>query len=266
MSGIPIHVQDPIKAANMQADPQDVDPSAPDIYAQAPTSTTRASRGDATADLGALVPTPTKTLASPDSQPPLPEPRAVPRPGAVPQYISSTTTTTRDSLPPPPKPGERLQPPEFYAPTQAKHIPPPQAYTSPDPPTRATPPASSTSTSTTPSSQPITLPPKLPINASSTQSGLDHPPGYVQNPYASDMTPEQRFAVQQEKHGDPSDMSTSLGYTPNRSRTGSTSGVINEAKKWASEVGGQLNEKGGQLAEQFGEIHGKFWESVQGRK
>ena len=82
------------------------------------------------------------------------------------------------------------------------------------------------------------------------------------------MTPEQRFAVRREEHGEQAGISTDLGYTPNRSRSGSTSAniAIDEVKKWASEIGGQLNEKGGQLAEQLGELHGKIWETVQGKK
>ena len=41
------------------------------------------------------------------------------------------------------------------------------------------------------------------------QKNLEHPPGYVQNPYAADLTPEQRFATQ---HGA---SSPSLGYNDN---------------------------------------------------
>ena len=46
------------------------------------------------------------------------------------------------------------------------------------------------------------------------QKNTEHPPGYVQNPYAADLTPEQRFATQ---HGA---SSPTLGYNDSNAGLG----------------------------------------------
>lgn len=80
----------------------------------------------------------------------------------------------------------------------------------------------------------------MPIRAS-----LEHPPGYVQDPFASDMTPDQRFTAEQQQ-GNRSDIVPSLGYTddPKGTRADSEDDktVWGTAKKWAIERGGQAKE------------------------
>ena len=85
----------------------------------------------------------------------------------------------------------------------------------------------------------------------------------MQNPYASDMTSEQRFAVQEENQRNQSD---SLGYTGNRSRTGSNGAGFEDigeawegAKKWVMQRSEEVGEK-------MGELHGRVWEGVGGGK
>ena len=90
----------------------------------------------------------------------------------------------------------------------------------------------------------------MPIGAS-----LEHPPGYVQNPFASDMTPDQRFAVEQEQENR-SETLPSLGYTD--SKKGSRSGLEEDdtvwgaAKKWAKETGEQASKLGEEVWDKFG--------------
>ena len=89
----------------------------------------------------------------------------------------------------------------------------------------------------------------MPVRAS-----LEHPPGYAQNPFASDMTPDQRFAAEQQQENG-SDTVRSLGYVDNakgpRAGFEDDETVWGTARKWAKETG----EKAGKLGE---EVWGKF--------
>ena len=59
-----------------------------------------------------------------------------------------------------------------------------------------------------------------PKSAPLLRKSLEHPPGYVQNPYAADLAPEQRFALQ---HGP---ASPTLGYNSNNCGGGSSGGLL----------------------------------------
>ena len=128
-------------------------------------------------------------------------------------------------LPPPPKAGERLQPSSYYAVSPGQmsesvsltHLPPRSTSASPrTPPIQ--PQYSTRDTLLSPSSPPYSAL-QTPQTAPLPRKSLEHPPGYVQNPYAADLTPEQRFAVQ---HGS---ASPTLGYGSN-SGGGSTGGLL----------------------------------------
>ena len=113
----------------------------------------------------------------------------------------------------------------------------------------------STMTSTNPSSNyPTSLPPShyIPTNAAEADSAsaprrsLEHPPGYVQNPYAADLTPTQRL-------GQHSNQSSTMGYTgPSGMSAGASSGGIfnaedgdsiwDTARKWAKVAGEKASE------------------------
>lgn len=110
------------------------------------------------------------------------------------------------------------------------------------------------------------------------QNSLEHPPGYVQNPYAADMTPEQRFASQRGA-GSPS-----LGYNDNNAVLGgvkSPSGVFQGFGGMASPRpgGGILNGDGKNedgsvwgvvsgwakgAGKKLGEVEGEVWRRING--
>lgn len=236
MSGIPIHTQSPISPAK-----------AGSYTSEGETSSNASSYPSARPG---AAPTPTRTQAIvPRHGPPPPQPGATPVP-------THPTVTAKANLPPPPKAGEVPKPAEYYLPTQATPTkskqpqPYPQQMTLPSPSvSQGQPPASTTSTASTPSfastaslpAQQHSLP--TPTTASPTSgSGKDegsreHPPGYVQNPFASDMTPSQRFATEQASQPGDSQL---LGY--NERRTSNAGFEDNEgfwgiAKKWAKEAG-----------------------------
>lgn len=205
--------------------------------------------------------TPTRTLVTPEyDTPPAPQPGAAPSP-------FTTSNSAKTSLPPPPKVGETPKPPEYYAPvrTQASNtVAPPQPYPpqmSLPPPTSQNPrqPYSSTSTSNAPSSSyPASVPgfetqpqPTRTIPTAGQTTGgegrrpsLEHPQGYVQNPYASDMTPDQRFAAQQTGSYNQSE---NLGYQDRGANIGGFGeegggSMWDTAKKWAKIAGDKASE------------------------
>ncbi len=165
---------------------------------------------------------------------------SLPQPGATPVPLS-TITTTKPIIPPPPKAGEALRPPGYYLPAQA--TPPtnsgnPQPY----PPQMALPipiasigqpPASTTSTNLTPSYGP-------------TNPQTSHPPGYVQNPHASEIAPTQRFVTNQSNQ---SGGSQPLKYVESGTINAGyeiEEGVWGMAKRWAQGLGNyvtDINEK-----------------------
>lgn len=194
---------------------------------------------------GAAAPTPTSTAPQSSSHGP-----PAPQPGVIPVPLPATTTA-QPSLPPPPKAGEKPLSPEHYAPvhyTPAQPQPYPSQMSHPtvDSPIKGVPTGSTTTTITQPSFGPSSQPNNV---SSSTdmpiRGSLEHPPGYVQDPFASDMTPDQRFTAEQQQ-GNGSDMVPSLGYIddPKATRPGAEDEktVWGTAKEWAIERGGQAKE------------------------
>lgn len=173
-----------------------------------------------------MQPTPTAT-----SQQPFPP---APQPGAVPVPLS-TSVRPKGSIPPPPKAGETMIPPSRTESAQSsQHYP--QQMSIPPPTTNYIPPTSSTRTTTMPlSSYPVPLPTSQYEHG--PRQSLDGPPGYQQNPYASDLTPDQRRA-QDALGGDRDDESTS-GMT---SLGADAQSVWDTAKQWAQKAGGKLSE------------------------
>lgn len=249
MTGIPIHTESPITPVK----PSGVTPKTA-ISHHTPTSLTNVTTSTSssivdypTARPGAGItqPTPTQALTSRYGPPP-------PQPGAFPS-ASFAGTTAKPSIPPPPRVGEVPKPPEYYSPHQSaakqpmqQRPYPPQMALSVTEPLKGQAPSSATSTTFTPSFTPSTTLPTSertrptpafsPSRNNPGQGGasLDHPPGYIQNPYATDVTPAQRFATEQ---SGPGRGSPGLGY--NDSSRNTTSGFEDEesvwetAKKWA---------------------------------
>lgn len=251
MTGIQVHTREPISPTKASGiSPQTADKPAGSV-SQAASTTTAASHGYPPPKPGAAIPTPTAASKSTCS-PPAPQPGAAPIP-------PPPTTTAKPSLPPPPKAGEKPMPPEYYAPV---HPTPTQPQ--PYPPQMAQPPLGSypngippgSTTSTTEPSFPLSV---APINlpaipaGSPTRASLEHPPGYIQNPYASDMTPAQRLAAAQREND--SETSPSLGFTDNakgnHAGSGEEESVWSMASKWAKKKG-----------EQASEMHGQVWEKI----
>lgn len=246
MSGIPIHTQSPISPAK---------PGSTTLEGETPSNTSSYPP----AQPGAA-PTPTRTQATDPRHGPLP-----PQPGATP-VPSHPIVTAKANLPPPPKAGEVPKPPEYYTPAQAtptkstQSQPYPQQMTLPSPSvSHGQPPASTTSTASTLSfastaslsssqhSRPTPTSSFPPSGSNRDKASLEHPPGYVQNPYASDMTPSQRFATEQASQ---SGGSPALGYNENRGTSNAgfedDAGLWGMAKKWAKEasdtVGNYVND------------------------
>ncbi|KAL9125275.1 MAG: hypothetical protein Q9217_005500 [Psora testacea] len=265
MSGIPIHMEDPISPAKSQGvTPQTSYIPASTKSSQPVATTSAVSYEYPPARPGAAIPKPTRTLSPAINDPPPPQPGAVPA-------ISSPTTTAKATLPPPPKAGERPQPPQTYAPTPTtsrttpqQNLPPQMSCAPPNPSTRGIPQSSTVSASTNPTLSPSERSINHPTSTNSSfQASLEHPRGYHQNRYASDLKPEQRFAVEQEERLNHSD---SLEYPESRPRVGSASARFDEvgeawegAKKWVAQKGGEVGQK-------VGELHERVWESVGSRK
>lgn len=241
MSGVPIHTHSPITAAKATAiTPQtSYPPPSSTSSSEATTTVTSTAPIYSPAQPGSAVAKPTATKALSTSYgPPLPQPGAVPT-------ASATQIAPQSSLPPPPKAGDKIKPSEYYVPSQPTHATPvqPQPY-----PSQMMLPAqhhsdgqhsgSTKSTTVGPQfpllrSPPSTQNPQLNPGGESVSS-LEHPPGYAQNPYASDMTPDQRFATEQANQ---SGGSMALGYTDagvnNRAGFQDDESVWGMAKKWA---------------------------------
>lgn len=120
-------------------------------------------------------------------------------------YFPDTNGAHIPNLPPPPKVGEKLRPMEEYAPkhiagvqgrhqhTKSSQMPP----ASPRPWSIGCP----IEVSLTPTEEvtEISTRSRAKSLAERTREGsIEHPTGYVQNPYALEMSPEQRFAIEQE--------------------------------------------------------------------
>ncbi|KAH8663513.1 hypothetical protein BGZ60DRAFT_432665 [Tricladium varicosporioides] len=247
MSGIPVYTQSPINAASkptavtpQTAAPisQTQDPSYGPKSTEATTTLTSTSTYPSAQPGTSAFPTPTRSASqryaplqpTPTTQgnnegPPLPQPGAVPTP------------LSRSNLPPPPKVGEKYQPaaaiqsansiPQPYPPQML--IPPPMTGTF-----GGQPPASSTSTSNTPSSAyPVQLPSS---DDGSQRRSLEHPPGYQQNAYASELTSDQRRAQEAANNA------SGYGFRDSTKMVDGmdSDSVWSTAKRWAQDAGAKI--------------------------
>lgn len=264
MASIQIHTQDPISPA--KANDVKIQAGRDERPSQVPAKTTAAVTY-ASARPGPTVPTPTSPVTV-RSGPPAPQPGAFP-------VSKSPMTTAKPSLPPPPKAGERPQPSREYTPgptmpaqAQAQPIASQSSQLSSTSGPNGFPPQSLTlDTSSSPayptSSSPAGMPQSTEMSA---RASLEHPPGYHQNPYASDLTPDQRFATELQEKENRSDGLPSLGYNDNARRRANSivdddESVWDAAKKWGTE-GMKWGREGGKY---LGELHEQVWESI-GRK
>ena len=258
MSGIKIHTADPINTTKTSAplsqmSPAHHSPGALEFSTAAPSPNDYPA-----ARPGQTVLAPTKTVnASSSSNPPAPQPGAVPAPGPP-------TTTAKAMLPPPPKPGEKLLPPEAYRtnPTSTPSVmtdpppyPPQMSYNLREPSAVGIPPSSTTSTTTQPAGPALISLPNV-SDGSRANTSLAHPPGYVQNQHATDMTVEQRQASRQAEMSNPAKSDPVLGYVGKSGGTpggfdGATAGVWEGAKALAGQVGQKASE-----------LHGDIWEKI----
>ena len=232
MSGIPIYTQSPINTAtkatgvtpqtfladgtSQRMGPQEVGatttatpttsytPAQPGARPAAPTGSAQ--------QYAPSQPTPTSTSQSQGPPPP--------------QAGSFPTPSNRSTVPPPPKAGEKFNPPQqtaapTYYPPQMSMPPPTAAIGSHSQPT---------STTNAPSSS-------YPVGLPTERRSLEHPPGYHQNTYASDLNPDQRRAHEASANA------TSLGL-PTSSQNRSSfedEGIWNTAKNWAQQAGEKLS-------------------------
>lgn len=268
MTGIPVYTQSPITAAKAEG----ITPKTASAPAQTPLSAPATNPATATATASTSspypkaqpgqqpVPAPTNALGHPtgpaqnytpspatptktksDEGPPAPQPGAVPLP---PGGITS-------NMPPPPKVGEK-----YVTPVVQKAPSPPFpiqiGYSSPNV-TYQQPTSSTVSASTPSQSYPVPLPTTQSLGLSGesiTRSSLEHPPGYQQNPYASNETAAQRAASQHEvdrsnqwhRAGDPID--------------GTDEGNLwQTAKTWVYSAG-----------EKLAEAEAQVWKRINGEK
>ncbi|KAL8922833.1 MAG: hypothetical protein Q9208_004958 [Pyrenodesmia sp. 3 TL-2023] len=122
------------------------------------------------------------------------------------KQIRDNTSLRRQTLPPPPKAGEKLRAQDFYTLKQGAPMQKRQSYHRHTHSTQA---ASRPWSVTGPlevggSEQPVATRTRAKSMAEGTLEGnIEHPPMapcYVQDPYALEMTAEQRFATEQEDH------------------------------------------------------------------
>ncbi|KAF8864139.1 hypothetical protein BDZ45DRAFT_54591 [Acephala macrosclerotiorum] len=153
---------------------------------------------------------------------------AAPQPGAMPTPLGSS------SIPPPPKVGQTYHPPQqTAAPTQpiAQPYPPQMSIPPPTSAYGAQMPHSSTTTTTAPlGSYPASIP-----EAGAQRRSLEHPPGYQQNQYASEMTSDQRRAHEAANYSSTSqeNKETIAGID--------TESVWNTARSWLGQAGEKIS-------------------------
>lgn len=215
MSGIPVYTAAPINAGvtPKTAAPENQPISlAPTTTAAAPTSSYPPARPGAAAPAPTgtasqrYAPTPTTTAAP--QYPPAPQPGAVP-------------TAHKSAITPPPKAGEKYQ---YRALTTTSA---PVAQPQPYPPQMGLPPPTggmAPSGTATTSNYPSTSYP-APITSS------EHPPGYTQNTYASEMSSDQRRA-QDAQNASSQHRAGDLGTDEG--------GLWETAKKWGMQAGESL--------------------------
>lgn len=241
MSGIPVYTSSPVQAAKAPGQiPRTTAPPAPNsdplTSDSAPTAANASASSYPQARPGASAmpaPTaaaqryaplrPTPTTKTDDIGPPAPQPGAVPTP------------SSRSAVPPPPKLCESYQQPSSAAPPQASSPPAQMEYAPPSMTDGSQPPKASTRTDNTPSTP---YPVQLPTAVEDPRQSLEHPPGYQQNVYASELTSDQRRAQATEL----ANSSSTFGISHTGSAGGfDDAGLWNTAKKWAQQAGEKIS-------------------------
>ncbi|KAF1350967.1 hypothetical protein BDV97DRAFT_350762 [Delphinella strobiligena] len=260
MPPIPIYADAPIAPAKADG----ITPQT----AHVPPTATNATTSNAPAHPYPAGPAPTGFVAPPQPYPTRTQQSSAatdgpppPQPGAVPMPPSQTQSSGSTTAPPPPQPGipAHSSPPATTMPPQMA-IPPPSTNAAP---TRSTHPASPPSTPSGPTT--LNLGPVLgPTSQYSvhepSRRSLEHPPGYVQNPYSQEMTSTQRASLEAQEAADrPSRNSLSgiLGGSDNAfgaSTEGSGSGVWGAVKGFAAAAG-----------QRAVELEETAWRKVNGR-
>ncbi|KAL8829109.1 MAG: hypothetical protein Q9191_002197 [Dirinaria sp. TL-2023a] len=253
MSGIPVYTQSPTSAAKADGiTPKTASVPTPTTSTHASTTSVATSSSTPARPEANIAPNPTQYSATPAENSPPP-----PQPGAVP--LSSTSTNARrPSIPPPPKAGEKPLPREYYAkptatPSKPQPYPPQMSVPSPDSSSNGVPPSSVTSTTQPPlkaqqvSSPYPTQPAAAPSAARSRANTLEHPPGYAQDPHAQEMTPDARFATEQQATNQSSSHSPVLpGYNGHSGGANKgfeeEQGIWDMAKKLVSQAGEKVVE------------------------
>ncbi|MCJ1315872.1 hypothetical protein MMC15_001192 [Xylographa vitiligo] len=301
MAGVQIYTESPISPAKATAPT----PRTPSPYAASAQEVPPTTNGSSPSTPSAYtpsypsgLPTPTQPNSSlptsTTSTPPPPQPSSLPAP-FVPK---SRTPSPRREIPPPPKVGEKVQPPSYYSPA-----PTPTYFAAPQPFGFGAPPNDPRSAGFAPNQSASTVPntpygngyapassngllspqsARLPYNQPSSATAspaqtpitagrpsFEHPPGYVQNPYAADMTPEQRFGTAHSPHSPTLGWNTSgMGKSPGllgglTSPVGGLGGILNgggeEESVWGM-VGGWM--KG--VGKKVGEVEGEVWKRING--
>ncbi|KAF2230975.1 hypothetical protein EV356DRAFT_507932 [Viridothelium virens] len=193
---------------------------------------------------------PTRTIPAASDGPPPPQPGSVPVPGATAPMTASQNT---GSIPPPPRPGDAPQTtptssqsaaitPAPSTTTAGAPQGPPSQFSIPPPTQNAAPTRSTTGGTTlsyegqygTGAGQTGGVPPAMLSAQSRGESAVnpEHPPGYVQNPYADMMSASQRAA---------NDEAGGAGGVPVSSGEGE-GGLWDTAKKWVGEAGKGLQQ------------------------
>lgn len=244
MSGIPVYTSSPMKASKPSGTTPQTAAPGPQARPLAPT------------------PTPaTTTAAASSSYPPAqPAPAAFPAPTSAAQQhyapLQPTPTTGTDSGPPapqpgafptplnrsavpPPKAGESYHPQQTGAPMQQSILsyPPQMSYA---PPTTygSQPPSSTTSTTNAPS---MPYPVAVSTAEGGPRSSLEHPPGYHQNVYASELTSDQRRAQETEQANNSSGLGLSNQDKGSATGFDSEGSMWGTAKKWAQTAGEKIS-------------------------
>ncbi|PVH86798.1 hypothetical protein DL98DRAFT_285473 [Cadophora sp. DSE1049] len=245
MSGIPVYTSSPIKASKPTGTtPQTANPGLQhSLLAPNPSSATTTTASTSTSSYPpaqpgtAAFPAPTSAAqqryapvqptptTKTDSEPPAPQPGAVPTP------------MNRSAVRPPPKAGESYHPQQTGAPEPSStySYPPQMSYAPPTTTYGSQTPSSSTSTANAPS---LPYPVAVPSAEGGPRRSLEHPPGYHQNVHASELTSDQRRAQETEQATNFSglgsqDTGSAGGFNPD--------GVWSTAKKWAQTAGEKIS-------------------------
>ncbi|EMD00489.1 hypothetical protein BAUCODRAFT_28843 [Baudoinia panamericana UAMH 10762] len=276
MPPIPLHIDDPITPQKPQAvEPQTAAAEPPAQPFSGPASNVATTTAPAAAPSSypaarpgaAAVPAPTSYVPRPHQQPTQTQAvweeedrPAPPQPGAVPvppsQYAPRTPSNA-GIVPPPPRGGDSAQHQgtAFTGHLNQMYTPPAaQAFQHNYAPTHSTSTAGIVpGQATTPSrSGPTTL--NLgPVQQDERRISAEHPPGYVQNAYAQEMSSAQRASLDQETKRE--GLAAQLGLTGHSgfgagtpSRVGDpdasdgVGGVLDAAKGWMNKAGAALAE------------------------